>query len=281
MRTRITTKGSRSGVSLIEVLLVTSMLGVLTRALVLTTDGLGRVTSSGNTLSLLQTEAEKAARQVIGDLRRSGIFVQSTVNGKRFPSFIEEGVPIDVAFAAHAHAPVTGEAEVGDSDFGPNREVIFVLPADLDGDDRPELDLDLDGEPELDGDQDGVVTGDAADLAGLWDAADNTIADPSRVVWSHREISYVVNTAPDGLDYLERRVDGGDVSMRRVAKYVERVVFEDARDSIPGIPADAVRMRLFLRKRTPDGTLMRYESEIWVSLRNGEPTPFGAGDPEF
>ena len=34
------------------------------------------------------------------------------------------------------------------------------------------------------------------------------------------------------------------------------------------IPLDAVRMRLFLRKRTPENGLIRHETEMWVSLRN-------------
>jgi len=277
--------GSKAGLSLIEVVLVTSMLGILTRALVLTTDGIGRVSSTSNTRAVLQVEAEKAARHVIADLRKSGIFVQGRVNGKSYPYFFEGGEPDNAAYDAHTHTPAESEAEAGDPDFGLDREIVFVLPADLDGDDRPELDVYReppgDGVPELDGDHDGVYSDEDVDTIGIWDPADNTIADPSRVVWSHREISYVVNTAPDGVNYLERRVDGGDGAVRRVAKYIERVVFEDARDSAEGIPPDAVRMRLFLRKRTPEGVLMRHESEIWVSLHNGEPTPFGMNDEDL
>lgn len=270
MRSSKHTFHARSGLSIIELVLVTSVLGILARALVLTSDSLGRITSTGNTKGVLQAEAEKAARHVIEDLRNSGLFRQDPIHGKFYPYFFEDGVPDDPAFDEHAHAPAASEARPGQRDFGPNREIVFILPADLDADERPDIDASLDGVPELDGNGDGEYTDDAADVNGLWDALENEIHTTSRVVWSANEISYVVNTGPDGINHLERRVNGGADGVQRVAKYVERVVFEDQDDTNFDIGPDSVRMTIYLRKRTPDGIVIRHDTEVWVSMRNGE-----------
>lgn len=175
----------------------------------------------------LQEEALRALSTILDDLRRSG-FV--TANGVNYPAFPVDGVP-PAAFAVHAHAAPNEGAEPGDPDFGPNREIIFPLPADADADGRPDVD----------------ATGE--------------------LVWDARDFSYVLVTDVDGVNRLERRIDAAQA--RRVADHVERVVFDDSASTGFQLPFDSVRVRVWLRMRGDDGTEYRHWFEGFVRLRNG------------
>lgn len=260
-----TRRSARAGVSLIEVVLAASILTLLARALVESATSMSRVTSSGNTQTVLQEQGEKALRAIIADLSRSGY---TTVDGKLFPYVFTDGVADEPGFEQHGHPLPEQEAEEGDPDFGVLREIVLVQPADVDRDGRPDMDGDLDGTPELDGDGDGVRSESGADLDG-WDPGANDIDPAAGLVWSHQEISYVVVTRPDGINYLERRVDADPDRARRIASDVERVQFDTWESSAWGIPVDSVRVQIFFRRRSEDGTLYRHRAEVVVHLRNG------------
>lgn len=259
-------RSRRAGVSLVEVVVVASILTVLTKALIESATSMSQVTSSGNTQALLQEQGQEALRAIIADLSRSGF---KDVNGKTFPHVFDDAEAFDPDFAAHTHALPNQEAAAGDPDFGPLREIVLTMPADLDGDGRPDLDLDFDGTPELDGNGDGNRTDDAGDVGGLWDPAQNTIDPDTGLVWSHDEISYIVNTRPDGFNYLERRVDADPGTARRVARDVERIQIDTPATSAWAIPLGTVRVRVFLRRRDGGGHLYRHRAEVVVNLRNG------------
>jgi hypothetical protein len=104
----------------------------------------------------------------------------------------------------------------------------------------------------------------------LWDAQENTIDPENGLVWNHREISYVPVTRPDGVNYLERRVDGDAATARRIARDVELFTVENAADTGFAIPTNALRVRVFFRKRDKQGALYRHSAEVVISLRNGE-----------
>ena len=231
MKRRDTT--ARSGFSLVEVILVASILAILARALVETSSSMGRVTSTGNVLSLLQQEGARAMESIVRDLKRSGYVVldEDTVDEREYPYTFEGGVA-EAPFDMHTHAPADQEAGPNDPDFGPIREIVLVHPADDDDDGRPDY------EP------------------------------ASGLDWSADEISYVLVTRADGVNYLERRVNAGNA--RRVARDVERVVFERPVDTgyDPAVPTGSVRVRLFLRTRDSQGTLYRDQREVVVMLRN-------------
>jgi hypothetical protein len=222
---KIANKG-RAGYSLVEVILAAAILTMLARCLVEAATMMGRLTTTGNVETMLQLESERALDSIVADLRRSG-FV--TVNGKTFPYVFDDGEARG-DFAAHSHERAISEAEEGDSDFGPTREIVFALPADADGDERP----DLDGTGEL--------------------------------VWSPQEISYTRVTYPDG-NFLERMVD--IQNPRRIARYVERIVFDTPASSGWAIPLGSVRVQVFLRMRDPAGALYRHSSSVVLSMRNG------------
>jgi hypothetical protein len=146
-----------------------------------------------------------------------------------YPYLFEDG-DAQVPFADHAHEPAAKEAEVGDDDFGPNREIVLCRPADADTDGVPDVDVDGD------------------------------------LVWSAYEVSYVLVTE-DGVNRLQRRIDAGEP--RTVASHVERVTFDDAASSGYEVPLGAVRVRIWFRTADGTGRLHRYFVESTIKLRNG------------
>jgi hypothetical protein len=55
----------------------------------------------------------------------------------------------------------------------------------------------------------------------------------------------------------------------RIARYVERIVFDTPESSGWQIPLGSVRVQVFLRMRDPAGALYRNSSSVVLSLRNG------------
>jgi len=255
----------RSGVTLIEIMLVMSILVILTRSLLESSASMGQMTESTNTQALLAEQAQEATSAIVADLRTTGI---RTMNGAQYPYIYTDGDAADGIYPGHDHAPAVQTAAAGDDDFGASQSMIFVMPADLDGDNRPDLDGDLDGSPELDGNGDGVLTDNFDDLAA-WNAANNTIDGDNGLVWSHTELSYVVVTTADGVNWLERRVNGQAVGGDRIARDVERMTIETSADTGFQIPTNALRVRLFFRRLDPSGVLHRHRAEVVVTLRNG------------
>jgi len=258
----LTNKHRRAGFTVVELILVISVLGFLASALIESSVNMSRVTSTGNVKSLLQMEGEKALNAMITDLKRSGFVF---VNGKNSPAIITDGVADDPAFAAHDHPLPNQTIAPGDIDFGPLQEVVFVLPADMDGDGRPDMDIDGNGVPELDANQDGVRTEDPGDIVA-WNAGVNDIDLNTGVVWSHDEISYTVVTQADGRNYLERRVNGANP--RQIARDVERIEC-DRTDTDATVALGSLRVRIFFRTTNSAGALFRHMNEVTIKLRNG------------
>lgn len=256
----------RRGFTLLELVIVLTVLTMLARMLVTTSQSMSRVTSTGTIEGVLQGEGEDALRQIIGDLRRSGF---ETVDGLDYPHVFDDGVPLDPNFLSHAHPAAPPTAAPGEPDFGPQRSLVLVLPSDLDRDGRPELDADRDGWPELDGNGDGVHTDEIEDVQGLWDPALNTIQPETGLVWGHDEVSYVVVVLADASRVLQRRVNNDAASARVVARHVERVQFDTPESSGWAVPLGAVRVRLFFRTTDAEGHIFRARNEVTVRLRNG------------
>ena len=255
----------RSGVTLIEIMLVMSILVILTRSLLESSASMGEMTESTNTRALLAEQAQEATSQIVKDLRTTGIRM---LNGAQYPYIYADGDADDGIYPGHDHPPAASTANVGDDDFGVSQSMIFVMPSDLDSDGRPDLDGDLDGFPELDGNADGVLTDNFDDLAD-WNPVTNSIDADNGLVWAHRELSYVVVTGVDGINWLERRVDGQAARAQRIARDVERMTIETSADTGFQIPTNALRVRLFFRRLDPSGVLHRHRAEVVVTLRNG------------
>jgi len=227
MRTIHASRPARAGFALLELMIGTLILLLLVGTLTQSLRMLSQGTTSTNIDGALQTQAQNALRSIIASLKPSG-FV--TVGGNSFPSLFLDGNATG-AYAASAHAAATHNASATDPDFGPNREIVFVRPADADNDNRPDL-----------------------------DAAGN-------MIWNADQFSYVVVARPDGSNVLQRRVNGGTI--RTIANHIERITFDDNASSGFQVPLRAIRVRIWLRDRDARGALHRYFTEAVVKLRNG------------
>lgn len=256
-------RNKRSGFTLIEVMVSATILAILARSLVMVSGGMGALSQTGGSLSLLQQQSTKAQAALFSDLRNSGFMM---VAGRSFPHVFENGEP-GVGFEAHAHAPGEQTANANESDFGAHGAVVFLRPSDIDNDGRPDMDLDLNGVPELDGNGDGVLSEEWADTQA-WDANLYRVDPETGLVWDLAEVRYAVLDGPDGRTYLERWVGG--VLDRRVAHGVERFQVETSLDTGYQIPTNALRISLFLRKTDSDGVTYRHSAQWVIKLQNGD-----------
>ena len=211
-----------AGFGLSELLVGAMILSLFLGSLALTSRSMLRLGRTGDPRAQVQELGATALAQIRGDLRRSG------AHGS-YP-YLFDGGAASAPFTAHAHAPAVEHAVPGDADHGPDREVVFRLPADDDGD----------GEPDLD--RSGALR------------------------WSTPEIGYALVTAADGVNQLERRVDGRPE--RVVARHVERVLFDDARSAPGEVPLGALRVRLWFRLPDGEGGAYRHRIEALTRLRN-------------
>lgn len=218
MRTRRASR--RAGFTMIELALTATIFIVLMGAFIRAVTAMAQVNELGEIETELQAQGERALGQIYEDVGRSG-FV--TLGVKDYPFLFQDGKP-GGGFALHNHAAPTP------SNLGPNQELVFVLPVDLDGDDWPDLDLNR------------------------------------QVVWGADEISYVV-LSQDGFNRLERRVNAA--APRVLARNVERVRFDDAESSGFAIPLGCLRVTLDLAKRDRDGVVHRRRLQGVFRLRNG------------
>ncbi|HET6202491.1 MAG TPA: prepilin-type N-terminal cleavage/methylation domain-containing protein [Planctomycetota bacterium] len=221
-------RAGRGGFSLPEVLVASAILLVVGAAVTAALARARGLAVTGGELAALEEGSARALHRMVGDLRRSG-FVG--IGGVSYPHLFDDGNALP-PFDAHAHPPATKQAVAGDPDFGPNREIVFLLPADDDGDGIPDVD----------------ATG--------------------HLVWGGDEVSYVVVTGADGVNVLERRTNG--TSPLSVARNVERIAFDDPASSGFQVPLGTVRVRLFFRDRDSEGRAYRHAREFLVRLRNGE-----------
>lgn len=220
-------RAGNPGFTLVEVSIATGLLVLVLGALAWAIDGMRGLAESGKERSALQTGGQAALLEIMRDLGRSGIV---EVDDLRFPVVFDGGDPGE-EFPDHVHEPAAEHAEPGEPDFGRDREILFLVPRDEDGDRAPDVD------------------------------------DEGALIWGDSVISYIVVTRVDGTNYLERRVDGAEP--RIVARFVERVLFDDAASSQYQIPLGSVRVRLFMRKIGIGGHVQRYFTEAVVALRNG------------
>lgn len=213
-----------------EVAIGSVLLMLLGATIVESTGSMKRMALTVSTDSALQDHARRALRSMLLDLRRSG-FVE--LGGLEYPHLFENGVPNENYGAPeHAHAPATKAAVEGDLDFGATKELLFVLPADDDGDGAPDVN---------------IATG-----ALQWDDSNM--------------LSYAVVDGADGRTSLVRRTTDGGV--RVVARDVERMWIENWEDN-PELPPNGLRIQLWFRSIDGSGQEYRYRVESWVSLRNG------------
>lgn len=216
----------RAGFALLEMMIGVAILLLLVGTLTQSLRSLSQGNSYAEIDGELQAQAGRAMHAVIASLKPSG-FV--SLDGNSFPYLFEDGNAAG-AYMASAHEAPNHSAVAGDPDFGPNREIVFVQPADADADGRPDI-----------------------DAAG-------------RLVWSGDQQSYVVVTRRDGVNVLERRTNGG--AAKPIASHVERITFDDNASSGFEVPLRSIRIRIWLRKTDETGAVHRAFTESVVKLRN-------------
>jgi prepilin-type N-terminal cleavage/methylation domain-containing protein len=218
---------ARSAFTVLEMLIAITLLGLLAASLSEALQTMRGLSNASNTQSRIQDAAEHALRIIVDDLKRSG-FV--SIAGTPYPYLFDDGAAL-APFGGHAHAPVVKDAVAGDTDFGPNREIVFLQPLDADANDIPDIDANGD------------------------------------LIWDPTEFSYTVRTAGDGVNYLQRRANAA--APRTIASHIERIAFDDNTSSGNTLPMNAVRVRIYFRKVDAKGVLHRYAVESICKLRNG------------
>jgi prepilin-type N-terminal cleavage/methylation domain-containing protein len=223
-------KALRAGYTLLELMIGMTILLLLVGSLMQSLASLSRGATYASIDSELQAQGEHALRTVIASLKPSGRTTLGPPPDNAFPYLFLDG-DAQGGYAASAHAPAVHTAAAGDDDFGPNREIVFLQPADLDADNRPDID------------------------------------GAGRMIWSANQYSYVVVTRADGVNVLQRRIDG--VAARDIASHVERITFDDNASSGFQVPLRAIRVRIWFRRTDEKRALHRFFTEAVVKLRNG------------
>lgn len=215
------------GFTVPELAVVAAIFAIVAGLVARSLSSIRSLTRTGSEIADLEDAGERALRSIVEDLKRSG-FVE--LAGADYPYLFDDGAALD-PFALHAHPPAAKQAQSGDPDFGPNREIVFVIPADADENGVPDLDAE------------------------------------GNLLWEPTEYSYVVLTGADGVNVLERRTDGG--SPRTIARHVERIVFDDPASSGFEVPLGTMRIRIDFRAEDVERRRFRHSREVLVRLRNG------------
>lgn len=219
--TRITSRPRRAGFTMTEMAVSAVVLLILGAGIAQSSGALRNAMTGTQSGDVLMTDAIAALDAIRDDLKSSG-FVAA------YPHMFTNG-DAGLGFEIHDHEPATKHAKGKDPAAGDDREVIFVRPADADGN----------GVPDVNG------------VGGL--------------VWDAVEYSYVRVDDAKGTPVLERRVDG--VTDRVVARNVERVQFE-APGPGSTVPPQTVRVTFHMRRTAPGGAVQKYFAQTMVKLRN-------------
>lgn len=219
---RSATERLAGGFSLVEFLIGSVVLSIFLGTLVLSSSRMLGMGVASDVRAQAEELGATTLQAILADLRISG-FVDE------FPYLFVDG-DAQPPFDAHDHPPAQKQAVAGEPDFGPNREIVFLRPADQDRDGVPDFDA-------------------AGDL-----------------VWGPVELSYVVVSGPDGINALQRRVNGQ--TGRTVALHVERIAFDDIVTSGFELPLGVIRVRVWFRLPDGNGGTFRHAAEATVRLRN-------------
>ncbi|QDV08596.1 hypothetical protein Poly30_41490 [Planctomycetes bacterium Poly30] len=255
--------GKRGGFTLLEMVISVTVIAVLAKMLILSSEASSTMTSVGNMEARMIRASEKAMDRIAWDLRMSGA---QTLNGREYPYVFDNGAAAD-GFEAYAYVPAPMAAQPGEADFGIMRSIVLCMPSDLDGDGRPEIDADGDGVPELDGNGDGTPSDDPVDIAA-WNPAEAMVHPESRLVWDFSDVAYKVRVGPTGENELVRLVSNGAEGTEVLARGVERIQFDTPASAGFTIPTGSIRVRLFFRVADEEGHIYRSRREVIVRPRN-------------
>jgi type II secretory pathway component PulJ len=217
------------GHTLLEMIATVAIIGCLLVGLFKLFASANTLFRAGDAKADLEERGRIAVMSMVNELRQSG-YMTDGVTGKSYPYIFTNG-SAQAPFASYSHTPAQHQAEAGTAAYGPTHEIVFRMTADLDGD--------------------GLRTAHAT----------------GAVEWSPDEVAYVLVTAADGVNQIERRVN--NASPKIVARYVERMCFDDnATDS--SVPYGQIRLTVHMRKTTTDGRVVKASYSTLVKMRNYE-----------
>jgi|GEM_PF-2497988 len=226
----------RAGFTVLEMAIGTVVLLVFAGTIVETMGSMKTGALTARVEDRAQQQARRALDAIVEDLAYAGLV---TADGREYPLHFDDGI-LDADYDPYAlieHDEAVEKSTAGRDDFGPNREIVLLHPADADDDGVPDI-LDIVG---------GQLS---------WDV--------------DQPISYTLETDDAGTNVLIRR--RGNASQRIVARDVERIRFLSSEDTGFQIPLDAVRVELHLMLFDDDGHAYRYRAETTVRMRNGAST---------
>ena len=218
-------RNARSGMTLVEAVLSMALFAPLMLAFT----HVLRVDDASNSLQVEEavqvTDLHESLQEIAEDLAYSGFSDDGT-----YPYLFPAGDPA-ASFADHAHDEPELPVGVGDPN---SQEVVFLLPADDNGDSRPDMDS-------------------GGDL-----------------LWGSSEFSYVILRDANGMNRVERRTDGG--SGRVLCRNVESLVVDDTESGGLAVPLGCLRVRMTVSK-VVGGRRLSSTGEVTVRLRNGGMRP--------
>ena len=221
---------SLTGMTALEMSIALGILMLVASTVTQSMATMQRIQRASDAASDAQAHAAKAMQRLISDLKASGFAV---VGNLSYPHLFGGGEVGNGYPAEHDHEPAQKSAPVGDDAGGPDREILFLRWRDQD--------------------QNGIPDIDVANSTLLWDAA--------------RPISYTLVTLPNGENVLQRRITGEPPHV--IARHVERFTCEAFGDPGAGLPANTVRVRLWLRVPIGDGSFVEENTQATIRLRNG------------
>jgi hypothetical protein len=257
----------RAGFTLLEVAITSTVLFLLTAALVQQLEATRRVALVARTGERLHASGTSALKTIGDELRRSA---RAWVGDVEYPLLCVDGAAgPGPEYLAHDQ-PLENAAE-GEPDHGPNVGLAWARPTlrrIAQGADGRNYCLDcapdeLDGEMYFDpDDSDGEHV--RTYHAPYIDPADG------QVRWSDELASLALVADARGRNALELRVAG--LRAKTLARDVERIVCDTSQTDPVGVPVGAVRVRLWLRAKDETGAIQRWRGESIVHLRNEQGT---------
>jgi len=238
MKTRCTrrSRSQRAGFTVLEASIGSLVLLLFAGTVVETLTSMRNGTLTTRIEDKAQLNARRAMDIIVSDLSYGGLV---TADARDYPLHFDDGV-LAPEYDPHeviAHDPAVEKSTADRDDFGVNREIVLIHPADNDSDGVP----------------------DVADVVS------------GQLVWAvDQPISYTLETDENGENVLIRR--RGTVPGRIVARGVERVRFLNSQDTGFQIPLDAVRVELHFLLEDDDGHQYRHRMETTVRMRNGAST---------
>lgn len=219
-------RGKNEGYTILEMAISMVILGIVLAGVFSVLAASRSIFQTGITLSSLQDQARKALDQITREVRQSGTVINDPYSP--YPYLFVDG-NAEGYYEHHWHPPAVSHSSPGDPDYGPNREIVFRMAKDVDGD--------------------GLLTS----------------ATTGAIEWGPDQISYVVLTTDDGVNELQRRING--VLPVTVVRYVERIVVDDYRTD-PELTKNQISIVIHMRRTTRTGRLLRTCLSTTVNMRN-------------